>query len=67
MLIGLEVHCLHHHKIMPVNLGIGHPLLLLLLLLLLPLALLELGPLHAVTHLIQNFSGVFSLFLELCK
>ena len=51
LLVGLEVHCFHHHKVMPVDLSIGNPLLLLLLLLLLPLTLLELGPLHAVTHL----------------
>lgn len=51
LLIGLEVHCFYHDKIMPVNLCICHPFLLLFLLFLLPLSLLELGPLHPVTHL----------------
>ena len=51
LLVGLEIHSLHHNKVMPVDLCIGHPLLLPLLLFLLPLALLELGPLHTVLHL----------------
>ena len=51
LLIGLEVDRLHHHEIVPVDLGVGHALLFSLLLLLLPLALLELGPFHTVLHL----------------
>ena len=51
LLIGLEVDRLHHHEIVPVDLGVGHALLLSLLLFLLPLTLLELGPFHAVPHL----------------
>lgn len=51
LLVGLEVHGLHHHKVMPIDLGIRHALLLSLLLLFLSLALLELGPLHAIADL----------------
>ena len=51
LLVGLEVHCFHHHEVMPVDLSVGDPLLLLLLLFLLPLTLLELGPFYTVTHL----------------
>lgn len=52
LLIRLEVHSLHHYKIMPVNLGVGHTFFLPLLLLLLPFTLLELRPFNTVPHLL---------------
>lgn len=51
LFVRLEINCLNHDKVMPVNLSIRHTLFFSFLLLLLSLTLLELRPLNAVSHL----------------
>lgn len=51
LLIGLKIHCLHYHKVMPVDLSIGYSLLLFFFFLLLPLTFLKFGPFYSVTNL----------------
>lgn len=52
LFVGLEIHRLNHHKVMPVNLCICDTFFLPFLFLLLSLTLLELGPLNTVFHLV---------------
>lgn len=51
LFVRLEINCLNHDKVVPIDLSIRHTLFFSFLLLLLSLSLLELRPLNTVSHL----------------